>query len=110
MQVLHAFLNVVRYCVGTGKTTVMVEYIRQEAGMGYTVLVSADSNMACDNLGVRIPVEGRTAKGMVIRVGDKEQIHPSVRFRPAFSYREYWSPKITLCSLGIPVLQHSMLQ
>ncbi len=35
---------------GTGKTTVLIEIIRQEVGLGHAVFVTAPSNAACDHL------------------------------------------------------------
>ncbi|MBB6062546.1 putative DNA helicase [Thermosipho japonicus] len=52
---------------GTGKTRTLVEYILQEVRKGKKVLVSADSNMAVDNL-----VERLSEKVSHVRIG-----HPS---------------------------------
>ncbi|WP_126992794.1 IGHMBP2 family helicase [Thermosipho globiformans] len=52
---------------GTGKTRTLVEYILQEVNRGKKVLVSADSNMAVDNL-----VERLSEKVSHVRIG-----HPS---------------------------------
>jgi predicted DNA helicase len=52
---------------GTGKTRTLVEYILQEVKRGKKVLVSADSNMAVDNL-----VERLSEKVSHVRIG-----HPS---------------------------------
>jgi predicted DNA helicase len=52
---------------GTGKTRTLVEYILQEVKRGKKILVSADSNMAVDNL-----VERLSEKVSHVRIG-----HPS---------------------------------
>jgi len=52
---------------GTGKTRTLVEYIRQEVARGKKILVTAESNLAVDNL-----VERLWGKVSLVRIG-----HPS---------------------------------
>jgi superfamily I DNA and/or RNA helicase len=62
---------------GTGKTRVLIEIIRQAAANSETVLVSAPSNAACDNLvewlaALKVPV---TRLGQPARVSEKIREH-----------------------------------
>lgn len=60
---------------GTGKTTTVVEIVRQHVGRGRTVLAAADSNVAVDNL-----VEMLTAGGAeVVRVGHPARVTRALR-------------------------------
>ena len=62
---------------GTGKTTTVVELIRQIARQGQTVLACAPSNLAVDNLLERLVAAGETA----IRIGHPARVLPEVRAR-----------------------------
>lgn len=59
---------------GTGKTTTLVELIRQET-KNHKVLVSADSNAAVDNIVERL----MTTKLNITRVGNENKINHKVR-------------------------------
>src|SRR5205085_4126759 len=59
---------------GTGKTTVLVEVIRRAAARGETVLASAPSNLAVDNLVERLVAAGVEA----VRIGHPARVLPSV--------------------------------
>lgn len=60
---------------GTGKTSVLVEMVRQAKARGETVLISAPSNAACDHL-----VECIAAcKIKVTRLGHPARVSPAVR-------------------------------
>ncbi len=60
---------------GTGKTTALVEIIRQSAALGKSVFVTAPSNTACDNLLERLVVSGVNA----LRLGHPARITPALR-------------------------------
>lgn len=57
---------------GTGKTTTVVELIRQAVASGMTVLATAPSNTAVDNLLERIAPLGI----QVLRIGHPARVHP----------------------------------
>jgi hypothetical protein len=59
---------------GTGKTTVLVEVIRRAAARGETVLASAPSNLAVDNLVERLVAAGVDA----VRIGHPARVLPAV--------------------------------
>lgn len=60
---------------GTGKTTTLVEIVRQHVRAGRTVLATADSNVAVDNV-----VEMLAARGAdVVRVGHPARVTPALR-------------------------------
>ena len=48
---------------GTGKTTVIVEFIKQAVAAGLRVLACAPSNVAVDNMLTRIVVDGKVGEG-----------------------------------------------
>jgi superfamily I DNA and/or RNA helicase len=60
---------------GTGKTTTLVELIRQITRMGQTVLAVASSNLAVDNLLERLIDAGENA----IRLGHPARVTPALR-------------------------------
>jgi len=60
---------------GTGKTTTVVELIRQLVRRGETVLVCAPSNLAVDNLLERLVAAGEN----VIRIGHPARVLPALR-------------------------------
>ncbi|OQA56045.1 MAG: ATP-dependent RecD-like DNA helicase [Candidatus Omnitrophica bacterium ADurb.Bin277] len=67
---------------GTGKTRVLIEIIRQAVSRGETVLVSAPSNAACDNL-----VEGLAFyQTPVTRLGQPARVSERIR-EHTFSYK-----------------------
>src|SRR5438067_34670 len=59
---------------GTGKTTVLVEVIRRAVARGESVLASAPSNLAVDNLVERLVASGIDA----VRIGHPARVLPSV--------------------------------
>lgn len=60
---------------GTGKTTTLVEIVRQHVARGRSVLATADSNVAVDNM-----VEMLAAGGAdVVRVGHPARVTPALR-------------------------------
>src|SRR5205085_2403765 len=59
---------------GTGKTTVLVEVIRQAVARGEKVLGSAPSNLAVDNLVERLVAAGVDA----VRIGHPARVLPAV--------------------------------
>ncbi|MCA1827878.1 MAG: AAA family ATPase [Myxococcales bacterium] len=59
---------------GTGKTTVLVEVIRRALARGESVLASAPSNLAVDNLVERLVATGIDA----VRIGHPARVLPSV--------------------------------
>ena len=62
---------------GTGKTTTALEIVRQHAGRGRSVLATAASNVAVDNL-----VEILAEQGVdVVRVGHPARVTPALRAR-----------------------------
>jgi len=56
---------------GTGKTTTLIEVIEQHAEAGYTILTTADSNTAVDNLVEKLVQQNR----QVVRVGNPARIN-----------------------------------
>lgn len=60
---------------GTGKTTTLVELIRQAVRRGDRVLVCAPSNLAVDNLLERLLAHGETA----VRLGHPARVLPQLR-------------------------------
>lgn len=62
---------------GTGKTTAVVEVVRQEAARGSRVLAVAASNVAVDNLVERLVAADPALK--VVRVGHPARLLPQVR-------------------------------
>ncbi|MCA8967731.1 MAG: AAA family ATPase, partial [Planctomycetes bacterium] len=60
---------------GTGKTTALVELIRQAVARGDRVLACAPSNVAVDNLAERLARAGLA----VVRLGHPARVHPDVR-------------------------------
>ena len=60
---------------GTGKTTTVVELIRQIVRRGQTVLACAPSNLAVDNMLERLVAAGETA----IRIGHPARVLPELR-------------------------------
>lgn len=60
---------------GTGKTTVLVEIIRQAVRMEKSVFVTAPSNVACDNLLERLVAKGLDA----VRLGHPARITTELR-------------------------------
>ena len=60
---------------GTGKTTTVVELIRQAIGRGETVLACAPSNLAVDNVFERLLTAGERA----IRLGHPARVQPALR-------------------------------
>ena len=60
--------------IGTGKTTAVIELIRQEVLRGSRVLACSASNIAVDNLVERLSVSGVN----VVRVGHPARLLPSV--------------------------------
>jgi GNAT superfamily N-acetyltransferase len=60
---------------GTGKTTTLVEYVRQCLARGERVLVTAASNMAVDNLLERLLAHGVEA----VRLGHPARVLPQLR-------------------------------
>ncbi|HLU38991.1 MAG TPA: AAA domain-containing protein, partial [Planctomycetota bacterium] len=59
---------------GTGKTTMVVELIRQAVARGERVLACAPSNVAVDNLGERLAAAGLR----IVRLGHPARVLPSV--------------------------------
>ena len=59
---------------GTGKTTVLVEVIRRAAVRGESVLASAPSNLAVDNLVERLAAAGLDP----VRIGHPARVLPAV--------------------------------
>ncbi|PLV57135.1 IGHMBP2 family helicase [Thermotoga sp. SG1] len=59
---------------GTGKTRTLVEYIRQEAERGKKLLVTAESNLAVDNL-----VERLWGKVSLVRIGHPSRVSPHLK-------------------------------
>ncbi len=59
---------------GTGKTRTLAEYILQEVERGNSVLATAESNVAVDNL-----VERVAGKANVVRVGHPSRISPEIQ-------------------------------
>lgn len=59
---------------GTGKTTAVVELLRQAIARGERVLACAPSNVAVDNLGERLAAAG----ARVLRLGHPARVLPSV--------------------------------
>ena len=66
---------------GTGKTTAVVELIRQAVARGERVLASAASNIAVDNMAERLLAGGTSHTGKplrIVRVGHPARLLPSV--------------------------------
>jgi superfamily I DNA and/or RNA helicase len=59
---------------GTGKTTVLVEVVRRAAARGESVLASAPSNLAVDNLVERLAAAGLNP----VRIGHPARVLPAV--------------------------------
>lgn len=65
---------------GTGKTTTVVELIRQAVRRGETVLATAPSNLAVDNILERLLDAPELASGnQVIRIGHPARVLPQLR-------------------------------
>jgi ATP-dependent RNA/DNA helicase IGHMBP2 len=65
---------------GTGKTSVLVEMVRQAKERGETVLISAPSNAACDHLvECLVAVAPEQKKLKVTRLGHPARVSPAVR-------------------------------
>mmetsp|Transcript_21345 Transcript_21345/g.63970 ORF Transcript_21345/g.63970 Transcript_21345/m.63970 type:complete len:157 (+) Transcript_21345:1219-1689(+) len=64
---------------GTGKTTAVVEIIRQEVKRGSRVLAVAASNIAVDNLVERLAAGTGAAKLRVVRMGHPARLLPQVK-------------------------------
>src|SRR6202030_2259420 len=62
---------------GTGKTTAVVELIRQAVARGDKVLACAPSNLAVDNLLERLLAHGEKA----VRLGHPARVLPALRDR-----------------------------
>ncbi len=62
---------------GTGKTTTVVEFIRQSVARGDTVLACAPSNQAVDNLLEKLLAAGE----LPVRLGHPARVQPDVRAR-----------------------------
>ena len=60
---------------GTGKTTAVIELIRRAVGRGERVLACAPSNMAVDNLLLRLVAAGQR----VVRLGHPARVLPELR-------------------------------
>ncbi len=60
---------------GTGKTTALVELVRQAAARGESTFVTAPSNTACDNVLERLVKKGLNA----LRLGHPARITPELR-------------------------------
>lgn len=60
---------------GTGKTTAVVELIRQAVARGQQVLACAPSNLAVDNLMERLVAQGERA----VRIGHPARVTPGLR-------------------------------
>ena len=60
---------------GTGKTTTVVEFIRQAVQQGQTVLACAPSNLAVDNIFERLLAAGEN----VLRLGHPARVLPELR-------------------------------
>jgi len=95
---------------GTGKTTTLVEYILQEIPNKVKLLISADSNKACDTIALKVPAQ-YASEGQVIRVGNMSKIDEQVGFsrslRP-FMYAALWT-SLMLSSLIAWILLGYML-
>lgn len=63
---------------GTGKTTTVVEFIRQAAKMGHKVLACAPSNVAVDNLVARLAVEVKGQPLRIVRLGHPARVTEDV--------------------------------
>ena len=63
---------------GTGKTTTVVEYIRQEVVRGRRVLATAPSNVAVDNLLARLVQSSGSSSLRVIRLGHPARVSPAL--------------------------------
>lgn len=59
---------------GTGKTRTLVEYIRQETARGRKLLVTAESNLAVDNL-----VERLWGSVSLVRIGHPSRVSPHLK-------------------------------
>ncbi len=63
---------------GTGKTTTVVEFIRQAVQQGLRVLACAPSNVAVDNMVERLAVPIGKSRPNIVRVGHPARLLPSV--------------------------------
>ena len=64
---------------GTGKTTAVIELIRQAVQRGERVLACAPSNLAVDNLLERLVAAPELATGAVLRIGHPARVLPALR-------------------------------
>ena len=64
---------------GTGKTTTVVELIRQAVARGERVLACAPSNLAVDNLVERLVAAPELRAGAVLRIGHPARVLPQLR-------------------------------
>lgn len=64
---------------GTGKTTAVIELIRQAVQRGERVLACAGSNLAVDNLLERLVAAPELAEGSVLRIGHPARVTPALR-------------------------------
>lgn len=64
---------------GTGKTTAVVELIRQAVQRGERVLACAPSNLAVDNVLERLVASPELQNGRVIRIGHPARVLPQLR-------------------------------
>lgn len=62
---------------GTGKTTALVEFVRQAVGRGERVLACAASNVAVDNLALRLHAAGLR----IVRLGHPARVQEAVQDR-----------------------------
>ncbi|MEZ4622129.1 MAG: AAA domain-containing protein [Caldilineaceae bacterium] len=64
---------------GTGKTTAVVELIRQAVQRGERVLACAPSNLAVDNMLERLVMAPELRDGAVLRIGHPARVLPQLR-------------------------------
>lgn len=64
---------------GTGKTTAVIELIRQAVQRGERVLACAPSNLAVDNLLERLVAAPELRSGSVLRMGHPARVSPALR-------------------------------
>eukprot|EP00955_Chlamydomonas_euryale_P113300 366209-Chlamydomonas_euryale.AAC.5 len=79
IALVHGPPGEVRQEIGTGKTTAVVEIIRQEVKRGSRVLAVAASNIAVDNLVERLAAGTGAAKLRVVRMGHPARLLPQVK-------------------------------